>query len=252
MIDLINRIHSSNITLQGDLSFANNWTYFSSDPQRHLEQLTNTGPYAGTLEAFTTGVKLRTRYWHLLSSRIAHGKTNLWASDSKRVIDTARYFSAGLFGLDWQDTAHLHIIPESADLGADTLTPGDTCLLYNTDKKHGHGYGAAMLLKYRSTYLPTVGDRLEEQNPGIRFMNDEIYAMQELCGFETTVRGGSPWCDVFTRKEWGKYEYARDVIHYYRAGPGNKYGPVMGWLWLNATANVLEEGEGAGPMFFSL
>jgi len=178
-------------------------------------------------------------------------KTRLWASDSNRVIDTARYFSAGFFGLDWEDTADLQVIPQTDDLGADTLTPGDTCLQYRDDAKHGHDYGLAMLTKFRSTYLPSISDRLEHQNPQLRFADTEIYSMQEMCGFETLVRGSSPWCDVFTHKDWLNFEYARDVIHYYRAGAGNQYGPVMGWLWLNATANLMAAGPGVGPMFFS-
>jgi len=182
-------------------------------------------------------------------------KTRLWASDSNRVIDTARYFSAGFFGLDWQAAATLQIIPETADLGADTLTPGDTCPRYRTDALHGHDYGLAQLLRFRATYLPAVADRLAAQNPHLhrfRFTVAELYSMQEMCGFETLVRGSSAWCDVFTRAEWRGFAYARDVIHFYRAGPGNPYGPAMGWLWLNATANLLEAGpEAAGPLFFS-
>jgi hypothetical protein len=42
--------------------------------------------------------------------------------------------------------------------------------------------------------------------------------MQEMCGFEIMVRGMSKWCDVFTQAEWLGFEYARDVLHYYRAG----------------------------------
>ncbi|KAK5158655.1 hypothetical protein LTR04_005154, partial [Oleoguttula sp. CCFEE 6159] len=252
MLELVKRIQDANVTLKGDLEFVNRWNYFTFDPQAHFEQLTTTGPFAGTLEAFTTGVKLRTRYEHLLPSSQSLNKINLWASDSNRVIETARYFAAGLFGLDWQKTAHLHIIPETADRGADTLTPGDTCLKYadNVDP-YGHDYGARMLMEYRSTYLPAISERLLKQNPDMQFTNSEVYSMQEMCGFETTVRGSSQWCDVFTKEEWLAFEYARDVIHYYRAGPGNPYGAVMGWLWLNATANLLAEGPEAGPLFFS-
>ncbi len=76
--------------------------------------------------------------------------------------------------------------------------------------------------------------------------------MQEMCGFETLARGSSPWCDVFTHEDWLNFEYARDVIHYYRAGPGNRFGAPMGWLWLNATASLLEKGPDAGKLFFSL
>ncbi|KAI9670912.1 MAG: acid phosphatase pho5 [Caeruleum heppii] len=251
MLALLKRIRDSGVELQGDLAFVNTWEYFTQEPGKHLEQLTTTGPYAGTLEAFTTGVKLRTRYDHLISS--TPNTTHFWASDSNRVIDTARYFAAGLFNIDWEndERAILHVIPETSDLGADTLTPGQTCLKYRDDLTYGHDYGAAQLVKFRSTYLGAIGDRFQKQNPKIRFEDAEIYSMQEMCGFETVVRGSSRWCDVFTREDWRQFEYARDVIHYYRSGPGNRYGPTIGWLWLNATANLLSTGPSAGPLFFS-
>lgn len=199
-------------------------------------------------------MKLRTRYHHLLPFRFPRngGKTRLWASDCERVIDTARYFSAGFFGFNWNDTATLHIIPETAELGADTLTPGDTCLTYLEDKEQGHDKGAVMLAEYRANYIRAIRVRLSRQNPGINFTDDEIYGMQEMCGFEITVRGSSHWCDIFTKDEFLSFEYARDVIHYYRSGPGTLYGGIMGWLWLNATTNLLLEGPSAGPFFFSL
>jgi acid phosphatase len=134
------------------------------------------------------------------------------------VVDTARYFSAGLFGLDWEKIARLHVIPETQERGGDTLTPGDTCLRYRDDLLHGHDRGANMLVEFRKTYLGKVADRLKKGNPGIRFEDEEIYSMQEMCGFETIVRGSSRWCEVFTEEEWEKFEYARDIIHFYRSG----------------------------------
>ncbi|KAL8910838.1 MAG: hypothetical protein Q9172_007780, partial [Xanthocarpia lactea] len=115
----------------------------------------------------------------------------------------------------------------------------------------GHDYGLIQLTKFRSTYLPAISARFQAQNPGIQFTDGEIYSMQEMCGFEILVRGTSPWCNVFSHDDWLDFEYARDVIHYYRAGPGNRFGPAMGWLWLNATANLLAKGPDAGKLFFS-
>lgn len=225
-----------------------------SEPSAEHDQLTTTGPYAGTLSAFAAGTRLRTRYLSLLSSPSPAKPVNFWASDCNRVIETARYFATGFFGLDWNSstTAKLHVIPETPDRGADTLTPGDTCLDYRNDMLMGHGYGLTQLTEFRSTYLPAIGDRFGAQNPGIRFTNEEIYSMQEMCGFEILVRGLSPWCKVFSHEEWLNFEYARDVLHYYRAGPGNRFGPVMGFLWLNATANLLAQGPYHGRLFFSL
>ncbi|KAK8250562.1 histidine phosphatase superfamily [Phyllosticta capitalensis] len=267
MLQMLNRIAEANITSRGDLEFLNNWKFITPgqphtarleancshlpEPSAHFEQLTSTGPFAGTLGAFTTGVRLRTRYSHLFEPASSGKKTNFWAGDSERVIDTARYFAAGFFGLDWKEHAQLHVIPETAELGADTLTPGDTCLAYINDTVNGHDKGARLLAEYRATYLKHVRQRLLRENPEIEFSDAELYSMQEMCGFETTVRGRSAWCDVFTKDEWRSFEYARDVIHYYRAGPGNRFGPLMGWLWLNATANLLVQGPTAGPFFIS-
>ncbi|KAL8716144.1 MAG: hypothetical protein Q9220_000049 [cf. Caloplaca sp. 1 TL-2023] len=222
------------------------------EPSAQHDQLTSTGPYAGTLSAFAAGTKLRTRYIDLLTNASHSRPINFWASDCNRVIETARYFAASFFGLHWDSgRAKLRIIPETPDLGADTLTPGDTCFNYREDLLTGHDYGLIQLSKFRTTYLPAISARFQAQNPGITFTDGEIYSMQEMCGFEILVRGSSPWCDLFTHEDWLNFEYARDVIHYYRAGPGNKFGPAMGWLWLNATAELLAQGPDAGTLFFS-
>ena len=108
---------------------------------------------------------------------------------------------------------------------------------------------------FQEAYAPAIAKRLllEEQNTALgAFTPHEIFSMQEMCGFETTVRGSSSWCDVFTREEWESFAYARDLIHYYRAGPGNPYAGAMGWLWMNATAAAMQSGPVVGKMFFSL
>ncbi|KAK0865825.1 hypothetical protein LTS02_005118 [Friedmanniomyces endolithicus] len=251
---VVDQVHmKANVTLKGELAFANYWDFFMSDPSAHLENLVSTGPYAGTLEAFATGVKLRTRYEHLLDQALARNQTSFWASGSKRVVETAGYFGAGFFGLDWKQLASLHVIPETEDRGGDTLTAGKTCFkyLHNADE-YGRAYGYRKWNKWRVVYLPAIIERLSKRNPDITFSQDEVYSMQELCGFELIAKGESQWCDVFTHEEWEQFEYARDLLHYYRTGPGNPYSGTMGWLWLNATANLLLKGPAdAGLLFFS-
>jgi acid phosphatase len=253
MLELYQRLQHANVTFAGDLAFVNTWNFFAPFPNKQFEQLTTTGPYAGTLSAFTAGVKLRTKYLHLLEQALSKGQTSFWASDSNRVIDTAKYFASGFFGLDWASRATLHIVPETLDQASNTLTPGRACRNYfNNVNSQGRSYGAAQLLAFGKTYLPAVSERLRKGNPDIVFSNEEVYSMQEMCGFETLVHGKSPWCDVFTRDEWDSFEYARDLQHYYRAGPGNPYGASLGFLWLNATTDLLQSGpSAAGPLFLS-
>lgn len=200
-------------------------------------------------------MRLRTRYQHLLEKAFAQqqGKSiNFWASDSNRVIETARYFALGFFGLDYQtrNTAVLEVISEGGSQGANTLTPGRTCLRNKQDNAEGQTKGYRMMGQFRHRYVIPIRERLLSLT-GLFFSDQDIYSMQEICGFETTVRGRSDWCDVFTRDEFLSFEYARDILHYYRAGPGQKYAASMGWLWLNATTNLMLEGQRAGPLFFS-
>ncbi|KAF7595014.1 acid phosphatase pho5 [Aspergillus hancockii] len=250
---LLSRIKEANVVLNGSLSFLNEWTYFTDEPQEDFEQLTRTGPYAGTLQEFSTGVRFLTRYGHLLSR---HAITRLWASDCERVIESAQHFASGLFGLNWERhrKAVLEIIPETLDRRADTLTPADTCPKYIEDPTKGHDNGVNMLALFQNAYIPAIAERLisDEQNTALGHLtNLEVYSMQEMCGFETIARGSSPWCDIFTHEDWENFEYARDLIHYYRAGPGNPYAGAMGWLWLNATTALLRSGPEVGTMFFS-
>jgi acid phosphatase len=252
MLELYHRLKNANVTLLGDLAFVNDWDFFAPHPVQQFEQLTTTGPYAGSLSAFKAGVELRGRYLPLLETALLQkGKISIWAGLSDRVIGSARYFASGFFGLDWSDVATLHIIPETTEQGVNTLTPGRSCPKYATDSK-GHAHGIQQLDAFRSTYLPEIGRRLLKQNPKVPFSVGELFTMQEICAFEVLLKGASPWCSVFSNDEIESFEYARDVLHYYRAGPGNDFGPSLGWLWLNATSSLLQQGPDAGPLFLSL
>lgn len=171
----------------------------------------------------------------------------IWSASGTRVQATATYFSLGLFGLSANKSSQLVVIPEDPSTGANTLTPAENCIAYTSDPKNGHDLGDTMMTKFRATYLKPVATRIRKQlalgrHVKVDFTDDEIYSMQEICGFETIARGKSPWCDVFTKEEWEAFEYARDVLHYYRTGPGNPWGSVLGSLWLNATGQLLAKG----------
>lgn len=247
-LSLLNRLHRPDVKLQGSLSFLNTWTYFTDPSEPAFENLTAHGPYAGTLQARNAGQALRRRYDHLVPR---NQKTKIWSCDTPRDVETALYFAEGFFGPHWDDkgVASLEIISEDPSRGGDTLTPGDTCTKYRDDVL-GHDFGYFMLDKWQKNFTATIAERLEKDAVGLHLTRLDIYGMMEMCGFEILARGYSSWCDVFTHKEWLDFEYARDLLHFYRAGPGNQYGPVMGWLYLNATADLLVK-EHAQDVYFS-
>ena len=249
---LLKHLESSSGPLNSAFAFLQNWTYFTPLGNPAFELLTSTSQYAGTLEAFNTGVKLRTRYEHLIPGE--GNKTRFWSASSSRDVATARYFADGFFGRDWdvQSRAELQIIPETVDLGGDTLTPGTTCLNYRTDETNGRDQGYDALAEWQQVYIDPIKKRLEHKKSSLRFSPVEIYSMMEMCGFEMLVRDGfSPWCHLFDQNDWLNFEYARDLLHYYRSGPGNRYSKAMGGLWLDATLSLLEDGPDVGTLFFS-
>jgi acid phosphatase len=178
--------------------------------------------------------------------------TNFWACSSPRDIATAEWFADGFFGLNWASNhaAKLHVIPETSNRGADTLTPGTACLRYIEDENSGQDQGYSKLALWQDKFAKPIAHRLLAESGGFAFSSLDIYSMMEMCSFEILVRGNSPWCEVFTTEEWLDFEYARDLLHFYRAGPGNKYANAMGWLWLNATRVLLQQ-EGTGGVYFS-
>lgn len=165
---------------------------------------------------------------------------------------TAEFFADGFFGSNWlrDRSAELEVIPEDDDRGADTLTPGDTCHQYVSDREYGHDYGYGKLEEWQKVFTAPIARRLAHHARGLDLGHLDVYSMMEMCGFEILVRGSSPWCDVFTQGEWSHFAYARDLLHFYRAGPGNDYAGAMGWLWLDATQHLMSN-ESSKDVYFS-
>jgi acid phosphatase len=65
--------------------------------------------------------------------------------------------------------------------------------------------------------------------------------MSLLCGYETVIRGSSPFCDtqVLTPNEWLGFEYANDLQYHYNTGYGNPVSGAIGFPWVNATFKSL-------------
>lgn len=250
MQQLLGRIKAADVTLNGSLAFVNDWTFFTQTPEADFEQLTRTGSFAGSATASQLGLDLRSAYHELIDLALDHGsRIYVWASVSQRVIDTAKLFMDGFVGR-YREIRY-NEISETEDRGADTLTPGDTCLKYANDAdEFGWASGSKKLEEFMPVYLEPIRARFNDENPGLAFTIEEIYVMQEMCGFELQARGKSKWCDAFTYEDWLGFEYARDVLHFYRSGNGNPYAATMGWLWLNATNHLLQ-GD-SGRMFMSL
>jgi acid phosphatase len=97
--------------------------------------------------------------------------------------------------------------------------------------------------EYQEVYTKPILARLRDLAPNFNFTSDDIVGMQQLCGYETVIRGSSPFCslDLFTQDEWLAFEYMNDLHYFYNSGYGNKISGVLGFPWLNATSSALAD-----------
>lgn len=138
-------------------------------------------------------------------------------------------------------------IPESKAEGADSLTPYKGC------PKYSSSYGSEQSSQYKEKYTKPIIERFKNLAPGLNFTADDIVGMQELCGYETVIRGSSPFCnlDVFTPDDFLNFEYMNDIQYFYNAGYANPISGVLGFPWVNATSNLLLQEESKQDIYAS-
>ena len=63
------------------------------------------------------------------------------------------------------------------------------------------------LAQWGPVYLNKAIDRLQEYISGLTLNYTHVYAMQQLCAYETVALGYSKFCGLFTEEEWRGFEY---------------------------------------------
>jgi hypothetical protein len=82
---------------------------------------------------------------------------------------------------------------------------------------------------YIPKYTRHALKRLSANLPhGFNLTSFDVYAMQNLCAYETALYGGSTFCTLFTDEEWRAFEYAIDIQFYGNYGFGSPSGRAQG------------------------
>jgi len=64
-----------------------------------------------------------------------------------------------------------------------------------------------------------IAARLNSAAPGAKLDPQDVYAIMHLCPFETVAKERlSPFCFLFSKKDFEIYEYAGDLEKFYGAG----------------------------------
>lgn len=229
----LKRLNSSSSSVDfsntNNLAFLTNWTSPISNSREQIEELTR----LGFLESFQLGTRLAYRYPNLLPVE-KDSPFKVWASDSNRTLRSAYAVFAGLHaGHDM--IGKVVNVSEDANQGANTLTPRRTC------PKFSGSNGWKMADIWLNYYAAPIIARFTAEGSGFQFSAQDILAMQELCGYETIIRGFSPLCGLFTSEEWLAFEYFADIKYYYELGYGNVLSPSLGMPWVVAATDLLSQ-----------
>lgn len=226
-------------SFKGNLSFFNDYDYFVKDTSNY-EQETNTSnviasnPYMGEVDAINLGQYVWSNYKNLISNEIP-----VFSSSDGRVYDTAKNFVKGLnqYG---NLSVSIQIIPEGDKYGANSLTPGDSCTLY--DSSENSDYVANMT----SEYLSNARKRVTSENPQVNLTNADMSTLFSWCAYEINVKGYSPVCSLFTQDEFFSYSYSVDLENFYKRGSGNSLAKAVGSVLFNASYALLKDSEKLG------
>lgn len=203
------------------LAFLSTWQ--SPITESEEEKLTK----VGQLEAFKLGIDVSDRY----PSFAQPGK--VWTSAAERTVRSATSFIDGL--VSQTNLTSLIQVSEGEEEGADSLTPYEACPAYSSSR------GSSQSGVYQKIYTAPILSRFRAAIPGFNWTSNDITGMFELCGYETVIRGSSPFCslDLFTPDEWLGFEYTNDIQYFQNTGYGNPISGTIGFPWVNATAELL-------------
>ena len=179
------------------------------------------------MEAFKLGIDIGDRYPSFKQP------AKVWTSTAERTVKSAQSFIDGIAMVNNQTT--LIQVPEGKKEGADSLTPYSSCDAFSSSR------GSEQSSEYQKIYTKPIISRFHSEVPTFNWTASDIYGMQQLCGYETVIRGSSPFCDLslFSPNEWLQFEYTNDIMYFQNTGYGNPISGAIGFPWVNATAQQL-------------
>ncbi|OCF61165.1 hypothetical protein L486_00810 [Kwoniella mangroviensis CBS 10435] len=257
-IDKIQNIPKEDLPKAGPWKFLRDW-----DTPIKEETLEVVSPQ-GKKDAKFLGKYIRDQYQLLFppkkktSTKKDKNKTpyKVWTASSTRDIDTAKSYIKGGFpshqsGDDGEgdgEVVQLVKVPNKAKDWDRSLTPHKAC---DTFEKESSLEPAN---KWLAVYAPKVIERLRGIIPEIadQLVDQDILAMQMLCGYESIAVGHSHFCHLFTDEEWLDVEYYFDVRFHYMMGYGSSLSPYLGMPWAKTAKHLLagkDTDEGLHPSF---
>ncbi|KAG6592520.1 multiple inositol polyphosphate phosphatase [Phytophthora cinnamomi] len=220
-------------TMADELEFLKTWnlTELIPNPAIEVDNITS----LGLQEAYDVGSTFRSKYAGLYTS-----KETVWTNAKERVVRTAQSFMKGFHGQDWDTDLLVAVSNTDKTLGANTLTPIDTCPNFDGDESSGQ-----TAFSDATGWQVALAERLESLWPGFGFSTGVALTVMDLCMYQRNYlsKDHLEFCKIFTDDEWRHYAYHKDLGYYYGSGYGVALAPTVGFPYAEAVTNLLNETE---------
>ncbi|EJD36091.1 phosphoglycerate mutase-like protein [Auricularia subglabra TFB-10046 SS5] len=205
--------HGKGFTARGELAFLNQWRYrLGSESLAPL----------GRAQMFNLGVDLRMKYGAVLKEYTEHLPVFRTTSQD-RMLQSAINFAAGFFGIPVEGKYYQLVTIEENGFN-NTLAPHKIC-----DNLGKAGKGAAK--GWSEVFLKDAHERLRLQIEGFELAIQDVFAMLQICAYETLALGASPFCPLFTAKEHEGLGYAASLRFHASSFGHAQTGPANGIGW---------------------
>jgi len=145
-----------------------------------------------------------------------------------RMTQSAEYFLAGFFGLQWPQNATLELIIEEPGFN-NSLAGYFQC---PNSGAPASAVGRVAASEWATQYLANATARIQAQLTGLDWEFSDTYFAQQMCAYETVALGYSSFCGLFTYDEWVDYEYSVDIAfagnNAFQSPTGRAVG--IGWV----------------------
>ncbi|KAF9257552.1 phosphoglycerate mutase-like protein [Marasmius fiardii PR-910] len=225
------RLNKANKKLKasGDLTFLNEWTYKLGE-----DLLT---PF-GRQQLYDLGVSMRLKYGFLLQNFSGTNTIPVFRTTSQnRVLNSALNFALGFFGYPLEGQYQQSIIIEAPDFNNTLAHWHHACPNNNRDSASQRAW---RVRRWAEIYLKSAKRRLQAQLSGLELTTEDVYAMQQMCPYESVAIGYSKFCELFTQEEWEGFDYAHDLLHWYKFGFGSPFARVQVAGWIQEMIHRLE------------
>ena len=127
------------------------------------------------------------------------------------MTQSAEYFLAGFFGLQWPNNATLELVIDKLGFN-NSLAGYYACTNSLTSRSHAGNRATAHWIEvYLSDAVHRLNKLITFHNSSISLSLRDVYSMQSLCAYETVALGYSSFCPLYTYQEWEGYEYSIDI-----------------------------------------